>query len=262
MRVGSGRAVTKKMNEPPPQLRSAQGRQKEARQLSGVRRDPTDTAGRRVPKRGRVSGATLRCPHPQPNYRGCSPLPRRRPARPRLRTPSRGHLPARMALPGCVSLALPAGAAAARLRGAAGTSMAAEVRGCYAARGHRRISGRNGGAAPTERRPRWRHILMLCCGAGADPPPQGRCSLGVVVAPVRFSPPPPPLNYARSVRRAEGDVCRAAVSHAAGVAFVPLKQSNKLLSANRTPRSSLQSGLAVKYPCKSINEVFLTLHCV
>lgn len=94
-----------------------------------------------------------------------------------------------MALPGCVSLALPAGAAAARLRGPAGTSMAAELRGCYAARSHRRISGQNGRAAPTERRCRWRHILMSCCGAGLGPPPQGAArSLGIVVAPVRFSP--------------------------------------------------------------------------
>lgn len=99
-----------------------------------------------------------------------------------------------MALPGCVSLALPAGAAAARLRGAAGTSMAAELRGSYTARGHRRISGRNGRAAPTERRPRWRHILMLCCGAGVGPPLQGTArSVSAVVAPVRLSSPPPTL---------------------------------------------------------------------
>lgn len=156
-----------------------------------------------------------------------------------------------MALPGCVSLALPAGAAAARLRGPAGTSMAAELRGCYAACSHRRISGQNGRAAPTERRCRWRHILMSCCGAGLGPPPQGAArSLGIVVAPVRFSPRA--RNLSEKLPRMEGGVGQAALSHSAGAAFVPLKQSNKPLSPNRTPQSSLQPDLAIECPYKPV----------
>lgn len=82
-------------------------------------RDGASPAGAPPPRGGSGSPRPAGCPRWQ--LRG-EPRPQQ----------SRGSpLPARMALPGCVSLALPAGAgaAAARLRGAAGTGMAALLRG-------------------------------------------------------------------------------------------------------------------------------------
>jgi len=60
------------------------------------------------------------------------------------------------------------------------------------------------------------------------------------------------VTYQRSSRRMEGGVGQAALSHSAGAAFVPLKQSNKPLSPNRTPQSSLQPDLAIECPYKPV----------
>lgn len=108
------------------------------RELFGCSRRETPVQRDRLPRaagegrQSRDGASPAGAPPPRggsgsPRPAGCPRWQRRGEPRPQE---SRGSpLPARMALPGCVSLALPAGAAAARLRGAAGTGMAALLRG-------------------------------------------------------------------------------------------------------------------------------------
>lgn len=141
------------------------------RRLGGGDRD-TAPAGTAPPRPGRLTAAAAQ--------HGCPRWQRRsgKPTRGGAGSVAGGRLPARMALPGWVSLALPAGAAAARLRGAAGAGMAAlrpRLLRCPAA-----AAGPYFRAAPAEGRPRRRHILRGGAGAASrgsacgDRPPAGQ----------------------------------------------------------------------------------------